>query len=59
MAARIQGEVPVPLIDSVSAGAFHALQLAQAGMPASAAAAGDGPQWQGLSVELAEALAGH
>ena len=59
MAARIQGEVPMPLIDSVSAGAAYALQLAQAGMPARAAAAGEGPQWRGLSAELADALAGH
>ncbi|WP_157268644.1 aspartate/glutamate racemase family protein [Azohydromonas aeria] len=65
MAARIQAEVPVALIDSVEAGAQEALRLAlQAAAPGMAATdAADaappaGPAWQGLTAELKAALAG-
>ncbi|WP_066341271.1 aspartate/glutamate racemase family protein [Azohydromonas lata] len=59
MAARIQADVGVPLIDSVSAGAAHALQLAHTATPPGTPASGDGPQWLGLSAELDAALAKH
>ncbi|NML17597.1 aspartate/glutamate racemase family protein [Azohydromonas caseinilytica] len=53
MAARIQDQVPVPLIDSVSAGAQEALTLARTAVPPTTrAGAGDGPAWCGLSPEL-------
>lgn len=60
MAARIQAEVPVALIDSVSAGAQEALRLAEAAAPRAVAAAqpGEGPAWSGLSPALASCLAG-
>ena len=60
LAARIQHEVPVPLIDSVRAGAQEALRLAHetaSGAP-SATPSGGGPAWQGLSPELAGCLVG-
>ena len=50
VAAAIQAEVPVPLVDSVAAGTFHALAL-----PPSVEArttAGFDVDWQGVSAEL-------
>lgn len=60
LAARIQHEVPVPLIDSVSAGAQEALRLAQEAAPGapSTTPTGEGPAWRGLSPELSGCLAG-
>ncbi|WP_298232377.1 aspartate/glutamate racemase family protein [uncultured Azohydromonas sp.] len=60
LAARIQHEVPVPLIDSVSAGAQEALRLTQEAAPGalSATPSGEGPAWWGLSPELAGWLTG-
>jgi hypothetical protein len=61
MAARIQADVPVPLVDSVSAGACLALELARQAAdvptPAATAAAIAAPAWQGLSSELVRCLA--
>ncbi len=52
MAADIAGQVPVPLIDSVSAGAAWAIDALRAPQrPASAG--GFGVAWQGVSSELA------
>jgi len=54
MAADIAGAVPVPLIDSVSAGGEWALQAVSAGVTAGAQR-GFGVAWQSVSWEL-EAL---
>lgn len=54
MGADIAPQVPVPLIDSVQAGADWAVQALAAGAPATAAA-GFGVPWQNVSWEL-EAL---
>lgn len=62
MAARIQAEVPVALIDSVEAGAQEALRLARQAEPNGRPEAGSvptaGPAWQALSAELLHHLAG-
>lgn len=62
MAQRLQAEVPVPLIDSVTAGAQVALARVQAAASAAAAAPATsgtdaGPAWQGLSPALHDWLA--
>jgi Asp/Glu/hydantoin racemase len=59
MAARIQHEVPVALVDSVSAGAQLALELATKVVATESSfvdACAPGPLWQGLSPELAQML---
>ena len=59
LAERLQAEVPVTLIDSVSAGAAEALRLAEAAPepnPTAASPGADTPSWQGLSPELARSL---
>lgn len=52
LAARLAGDVPVPLIDSVEAGARQALRTAPAAVAASAV------RWQGLSAPLQQLLLG-
>jgi Asp/Glu/hydantoin racemase len=64
MAMQIQAEVPVALIDSVSAGAQEALRLARAPSPSlghaspATEAAAVGPAWHGLLPELSAFLSG-
>lgn len=55
MAGDIAGSVPVPLIDSVSAGAEWALQATRFATPGAATPRGFGVAWQNVSWEL-EAL---
>lgn len=53
MAAQVQPEVPVPVIDSVLAGTRHALALTAGGGPAPQSGdAADPSPWGGLSAEL-------
>ncbi|MGO4393563.1 aspartate/glutamate racemase family protein [Variovorax sp. M-6] len=55
IAADIAGSVPVPLIDSVSAGGAWALEALRSGAASAAATGGFGVAWQSVSWEL-EAL---
>ena len=51
MAALVQAEVPIPVIDSVVAGAHWALRSAP--LPPARERAGFDVAWQGLSTEMA------
>ena len=52
MAARLQGELPLPLIDSVVAGTQVLLQMPRAALPAASGGAG----WSGVAPELQSLL---